>query len=69
MEYPELIRRLVDRGHEVGSHGHTHRPLNTLSRREFASEIDESLSAIESACGVRPDDFRAPDFSVNPETA
>jgi polysaccharide deacetylase family protein (PEP-CTERM system associated) len=68
MEYPELVRRLVEMGHEVGTHGRTHRPLNTLSREEFAEEIDESLSAIESACGVRPDGFRAPNFSVNPET-
>ncbi len=67
-EYPELVARLADEGHEIGSHGHTHTPLFDLDREAFEREIDRSVAAIEDAIGQRPLGFRAPNFSVGPDT-
>lgn len=68
-EYPALIRSLAEDGHEIASHGQTHTPLFELSPEEFARELEISSDAIESATGVRPAGFRAPNFSVTPRTA
>lgn len=67
-EYPELIRRVHEAGHELASHGHTHTPLFELTPDEFQSELDRSAAAIERAAGVEPDGFRAPNFSVTGRT-
>ncbi|ELZ98022.1 putative polysaccharide deacetylase [Haloferax mucosum ATCC BAA-1512] len=69
IEYPDLVRRLVREGHEVGSHGHTHTPLFELTPEAFERELSESADAIRSAAGVEPLGFRAPNFSVTRETA
>ncbi len=66
--YPELIDRIAGAGHEIGSHGDTHRPLFDLSPKQFAVELDRSTQAIRDAIGARPVGFRAPNFSVTPKT-
>jgi len=68
-EYPGLIAQVTDRGHELATHGHTHTPLFDLDRETFAAELDKSRRAIEQAAGVTVEGFRAPNFSVTPETA
>ncbi|WP_238532818.1 polysaccharide deacetylase family protein [Halalkalicoccus jeotgali] len=67
-EYPTLIGRIADAGHEVASHGHTHTPLFDLTRTAFAEELEASAEAIAAATGRRPIGFRAPNFSVTPRT-
>lgn len=67
-DYPELIRAIAEKGHEIASHGHTHTPLFELSPVAFREELELSATAIEDAVGVRPDGFRAPNFSVTPRT-
>lgn len=67
-EHPELIRAVAEEGHEIASHGHTHTPLFELSPSEFREELELSAAAIEDVVGVRPDGFRAPNFSVTPRT-
>lgn len=67
-DYPELVRTVADAGHDVASHGHTHRPLFELDRESFREELRRSEAAIENAIGARPDGFRAPNFSITPET-
>lgn len=68
-EYPALIRALAADGHEIASHGQTHTPLFELTPEAFARELEVSSDAIEDATGVRPAGFRAPNFSVTPQTA
>ncbi|RJT03283.1 polysaccharide deacetylase family protein [Halococcus sp. IIIV-5B] len=68
-ERPDLVARIADAGHEVGSHGHTHRPLFELDRDAFAAELEASAVAIHDATGTWPAGFRAPNFSVTPRTA
>lgn len=68
-EYPDLVARVADDGHEIASHGHTHTPLSGLTRETFERELARSADAICRAAGVDPDGFRAPNFSLDAETA
>jgi polysaccharide deacetylase family protein (PEP-CTERM system associated) len=67
-ERPDLVARIAADGHEIGSHGHTHRPLFELTREQFTAELDRSTTAIRDATGTTPVGFRAPNFSVTPQT-
>lgn len=66
--HPDLVARIAAEGHEIGSHGDTHRPLFELTPEEFAAELARSTAAIRDATGTTPVGFRAPNFSVTPRT-
>lgn len=66
--HPELIAEIETAGHEIGSHGDTHTPLFELTPDQFETELDRSTAAICEATGVTPVGFRAPNFSVTPQT-
>ena len=64
--YPEMVRRIARGGHEIASHGATHRRVNLLSPAEFRDEIRTSKATLEDACGTVVTGFRAPNFSILP---
>lgn len=59
--WPELVREIVRRGHEIGHHTHTHpaRSFWCASPRRLNAELDLALGKL-SEIGVRPRWFRAP---------
>ncbi len=59
-ENPDLLRRIVAEGHEVGNHTYSHPFMFFKSRRRMADEIDRTQSAIEKVAGFRPTLFRPP---------
>lgn len=64
LRFPSLVQGLVAQGHEVQSHGHTHRPLFRMSRSELRQELDAARKSVEDAGGTPVTAFRAPDFSI-----
>jgi peptidoglycan/xylan/chitin deacetylase (PgdA/CDA1 family) len=58
--YPQIVRRTVAEGHEIGNHTHTHRLLSKLSDSEVRSELSRCQDAISRAAGVRPRTMRPP---------
>jgi len=66
--HPELVRGIAARGHEIASHGMSHRMITELSRAEFRAEALDSRLLLEDSCGARVIGFRAPSYSVNRET-
>lgn len=66
--YPALIRRIADAGHELGNHGQNHDRVFTFTSQQFAADLDRSRKAIEDAAGVAVHGYRAPSFSINPNT-
>jgi peptidoglycan/xylan/chitin deacetylase (PgdA/CDA1 family) len=60
VESPELARRIVDEGHELGNHTWSHRSLWTCGPRETEREIVRGHEAIATAAGTAPRFFRAP---------
>ena len=59
-QWPELVRRVADEGHQIGNHGYFHRKLHMKSPGYVRHDLELGTSAIEKACGVRPRLFRAP---------
>jgi polysaccharide deacetylase family protein (PEP-CTERM system associated) len=62
--FPRLLQELLAEGHEIQSHGYSHRPLYGMNRAQLRVELERSRKTIEDACGVSVTSFRAPDFSI-----
>jgi len=58
--YPQVVRRTVAEGHEIGNHTHTHRLLSKLGNDEVRGEISRCRDAIVRAAGVQPRTMRPP---------
>jgi peptidoglycan/xylan/chitin deacetylase (PgdA/CDA1 family) len=58
--HPDLLRRMVAEGHEVGNHTYSHLFVYFRSRRRIAQEIDRTQTIIEKVTGFRPNIFRPP---------
>lgn len=65
---PDLIREVARRGHEVASHGWSHRRLTELRPEAFREEAARSKRLLEDLTGEEVAGFRAPSFSVVEET-
>lgn len=57
---PELARRVVEEGHELGHHTYTHRKLTELSDADVMEEIEKTDALFMEIFGHRPDWFRPP---------
>ena len=66
--HPFLMRRIADAGHEIASHGHWHRRVNTLTPDEFREDVRVSKAILEEHSGAPVWGFRAPNFSITPGT-
>ena len=59
------MRAIVDRGHELASHGYDHARVFTLSRTELAEDLAKSRAILEDAAGQAITGYRAPSFSID----
>lgn len=62
--FPELVRSLVAEGHDVQSHGYSHRPLFAMTAAQLGDELRRGKQAVEDAAGTLVTAFRAQDFSI-----
>jgi polysaccharide deacetylase family protein (PEP-CTERM system associated) len=62
---PHLVREIAARGHEVASHGTSHRLCRPLSDAEMRDELASSKRLLEDITGTEVRGFRAPNFSVD----
>ena len=53
IERPDLLGEMVDMGHEIGSHAHTHRDLALLSPLDIRLECQESIDELNRVLGSR----------------
>lgn len=59
-KYPDSVKDIAARGHDVGNHSATHPHMAQLSETEQLEEIDACNKAIEGLTGKAPTLFRAP---------
>lgn len=64
--YPELVRRIVENGHELASHGYSHERATEQDHTSFSADIREAKCLLEDIAGVEVRGFRAPSFSIGP---
>lgn len=59
--YPHRIAEIIRRGHELASHGHTHRRFDRMSDQDAREEIQRSTDTLR-AFGAAVTSFRAPNL-------
>lgn len=52
-EYPQETQRILDEGHEIGTHGYSHKNMQELSRRDIAQELMDTEALLPPGCQVR----------------
>jgi polysaccharide deacetylase family protein (PEP-CTERM system associated) len=62
--FPELVREVHSRGHELACHSYWHRTIYSLSPDEFRADTRRARHAIEDAAGVVVTGYRAPSWSI-----
>ncbi|MFF7599798.1 glycosyltransferase [Streptomyces mirabilis] len=58
--YPELVKRMVEEGHEVGLHTFNHPDLSFQSTKRIDWELSQNQLALAGAAGIRTSLFRPP---------
>jgi polysaccharide deacetylase family protein (PEP-CTERM system associated) len=64
--YPELIRRVAERGHEIASKGYYHRNTLHMTPAEFREDLARTREALEKAAGSRVLGYRMADGWLGP---
>jgi polysaccharide deacetylase family protein (PEP-CTERM system associated) len=62
--YPALVRRVVDGGHELASHGYEHLRANEQAIGAFLADIRLAKAVLEDIAGREVKGYRAPSFSI-----
>lgn len=63
-----LMRRIVEAGHELASHGWDHERVFRFDKDSFAADLERSRKVLEDASGQRITGYRAPSFSIDGRT-
>ena len=59
-KYPEMLKEIVARGHEIGNHSDTHPHMSQQSEADIRKELHNMSDKVEKLTGVRPTLFRPP---------
>lgn len=62
--YPQLVRRIVDDGHELASHGYSHVRVTQQQPHEFRGDIVRTKKLLEDLGGVEVRGYRAASYSI-----
>ena len=62
--YPNLVREIVSRGHELACHFYWHRLIFNLEPKEFREDTLRAKAVLEQAAGLPVYGYRAPSFSI-----
>lgn len=67
--YPNLIREIRDRGHEIACHGDSHLQLDKLTVASFKEDLEKNIQSLMELGVEEVTGFRAPTFSLTANTA
>lgn len=63
-EFPKLIKRIDQEGHEIASHGYGHELVYELTREQFRADIIKSKQILEKIISKPVIGYRAPSWSI-----
>ena len=66
--FPEVVKKIDSEGHEVASHGYSHRRIMDQTPEEFREDVRRSIDILEKIAGKKVRGYRAPQFTVVKET-
>ena len=67
--FPELIKDIIDRGHEIGTHGYSHTSIKKQTASEFGNDLIKSIKVLEHITKEKISGHRACEFSIDEKTA
>jgi len=65
---PSLVRMIAVRGHEIACHSYAHQLVYLMKRAEFRRDTLRAIAAIEDACSISPEVYRAPSYSIRKDS-
>ncbi|MEU8886612.1 polysaccharide deacetylase family protein [Streptomyces sp. NPDC048442] len=68
-KYPDLVRRMVADGHQVGNHSWTHPRLTEVPPQEARRQLAQTQNALAQLTGRRPTLMRPPQGRTNKHVA
>ena len=66
---PDLAPMISSAGHEIASHGYSHRLVTDLTPQQFRDELHRTEQILMGQTGQRPFGFRAPQWSLSKQTS
>ncbi|MBE0568184.1 MAG: DUF3473 domain-containing protein [Deltaproteobacteria bacterium] len=66
---PALVRAIHEAGHEIGSHGFSHRMITDMTPKEFREDIRNTKDILEEITKKEVEGYRAPTFSIVEKTS
>jgi polysaccharide deacetylase family protein (PEP-CTERM system associated) len=67
--HPDLVRDLARDGHEIASHGYAHEMIMNQTPEQFREDVRKAKVILEDIIGKPVLGYRAPSFTITPETA
>ena len=64
IEWPDVVRKIAARGHEVGCHSNVHNWLDKMDNKVLYQDTKDALNALEDVIGQKVTSYRAPAFSI-----
>jgi len=58
-KFPESVKEIYDKGHEIANHSYSHAHYSKMSRDEILSDIEKCDELLYEICGKKPMLFRA----------
>lgn len=58
--HPDLVKRIVDMGYEIGSHGHRHDNYSTYNEQQIRTQIGKADTILTKLTGKKPKLIRFP---------
>ena len=63
-DFPQIIKQIYGKGHEVGCHSHHHTWMNKMTEAEACEDTHAAVDALEQCIGQKVLSYRAPAFSI-----
>ncbi|GAB7024026.1 XrtA system polysaccharide deacetylase [Salidesulfovibrio brasiliensis] len=65
---PQLVRDIVDRGHELACHGYWHQLIYVIGPERFREDVICAKKLLEDVSGKAVNGYRAPSYSITAES-
>ena len=66
--HPRLVETIAEAGHEIGCHSYWHSLIYDLTPAQFREDTQRAVQAIHDACGIAPQSYRAPSYSITEQS-
>jgi polysaccharide deacetylase family protein (PEP-CTERM system associated) len=63
-DFPQVLKKIAEKGHEIGCHSHRHTWMNKMTEKEAKEDTHAAIDALEQCIGKKVVSYRAPAFSI-----